>query len=574
MNDLLNALGLAIGLALYTMLLAMVVRDRTRGGRFDLLPLATGLLGVVWNLCSLLASVLPRLDLNGAAQISSVAGLAALGFLPAVVVHSVVRGPRGEPRSRASAAMLVGAYGASAAAASTQIMALALGDAVPSVLGLRLLTASFVALAVPLVVITRRQPGGRRALWVAALSAFAVSALHLSGFHEPGTAWPVELVGHHASIPLAVAILYQDYPFALADLFLKRALLLIALAGAALLGLTIGGMADAGSPAQLAIHAGGWVITALAYPWLRRGTHWFVDTVILARPDYRWLESAVIGQLQSDDSTDAVLDRITREVGGALNAQESTWGLAAPDASGRPLGDRRNGGSAAVAIPTSEPPRYVLEFRHLSGGRRILSDDVTFLGTVAITGARRIDALRLSQERYERAVRDQEVGKLASEAELRALRAQLNPHFLFNALTTIGYLIQTAPTRALDTLMRLTSLLRGVLRSEGEFTTLGRELDLVEAYLDIERARFEQRLRVRIDIDTALRDVTIPALLLQPLVENAVKHGVAPLRHGGEIARHLAHGAGRARRVWFAGGERDHVLLQVEAGPGAEQDAL
>ncbi len=93
--------------------------------------------------------------------------------------------------------------------------------------------------------------------------------------------------------------------------------------------------------------------------------------------------------------------------------------------------------------------------------------------------------------------REQEMTKLATEAELRALRAQINPHFLFNALTTIGYLIQTAPPRALETLMRLTSLLRGVLRSEGEFTTLGRELDLVEAYLDIERARFEQRLRVR-----------------------------------------------------------------------------
>ena len=84
-----------------------------------------------------------------------------------------------------------------------------------------------------------------------------------------------------------------------------------------------------------------------------------------------------------------------------------------------------------------------------------------------------------------------------AEARLDALRAQINPHFLFNALTTIGYLIQTAPPRALQTLLRLTSLLRGVLRSEGEFSTLGRELDIIEAYLDIERARFEQRLRAR-----------------------------------------------------------------------------
>ena len=76
-----------------------------------------------------------------------------------------------------------------------------------------------------------------------------------------------------------------------------------------------------------------------------------------------------------------------------------------------------------------------------------------------------------------RELRDREIERLATEAELRALRAQLNPHFLFNALTTIGHLIQAAPPRALDTLLRLTALLRAVLRSEGEFTTLGREID-------------------------------------------------------------------------------------------------
>ena len=123
----------------------------------------------------------------------------------------------------------------------------------------------------------------------------------------------------------------------------------------------------------------------------------------------------------------------------------------------------------------------------------------------------------------------------ALKAQLEALRARLNPHFLFNALTTIGYLIQTAPARALETLMRLTALLRIVLRSEGEFTTLGRELDLIEAYLDIEHARFEQRLRVRIDVPQALRNIRLPPLLLQPIVENAIKHGIAPLRQGGDV---------------------------------------
>ncbi len=113
---------------------------------------------------------------------------------------------------------------------------------------------------------------------------------------------------------------------------------------------------------------------------------------------------------------------------------------------------------------------------------------------------------------------------------------QINPHFLFNALTTIGYLIQTAPERALETLLRLTALLRGVLRSDGEFTTLGRELAIIESYLDIEHARFEQRLTIRIDVPAEIRNVRIPPLLVQPIVENAVKHGIAPARAGGEVS--------------------------------------
>src|SRR5205807_10049772 len=133
---------------------------------------------------------------------------------------------------------------------------------------------------------------------------------------------------------------------------------------------------------------------------------------------------------------------------------------------------------------------------------------------LSAAAARRIDGIRITKERYEREIRDQELEKLATQAELRTLRAQLNPHFLFNALTTIGHLIQAAPPRALETLLRLTSLLRAVLRSEAEFTTLGGELEVVESYLDIERARFEERLEVTIDVPDRLRSVRIPPLIL------------------------------------------------------------
>jgi two-component system LytT family sensor kinase len=191
--------------------------------------------------------------------------------------------------------------------------------------------------------------------------------------------------------------------------------------------------------------------------------------------------------------------------------------------------------TAEVAVPTSERPAFVLRIGDLVGGRRLLSDDRAFLDAAALAAARRIDAVRLSQERFDQRIRQEEMERLATEAELRALRAQINPHFLFNTLTTIGYLIETAPPRATKTLLRLTSLLRSLLRSEGELTTLGREVELVEHYLEIERERFEERLRVVIDVPPALRALPVPSLLLQPLVENAVKHGIARAIRGGDI---------------------------------------
>lgn len=200
-----------------------------------------------------------------------------------------------------------------------------------------------------------------------------------------------------------------------------------------------------------------------------------------------------------------------------------------------------------------------------------MSGDVAFLEAVAVMAARRIDAARVIHERCARDLREQEATKLATEAELRALRAQVNPHFLFNSLTTIGYLIQTAPERAFETLMRLTSLLRGVLRrSEGEFATLGEEIELIESYLDIERARFEDRLRVTIDAPSETRNHRIPALLIQPLVENAIKHGVSPSRTGGEVVISARIAPGKA-----AATDGDTLRISVrDTGLGASEESL
>ena len=107
-----------------------------------------------------------------------------------------------------------------------------------------------------------------------------------------------------------------------------------------------------------------------------------------------------------------------------------------------------------------------------------------------------------------------------------------------------------------------------MLRSDGEFTTLGRELEIVEAYLDIEKARFEQRLRVTIDVPAALRDIALPPLLLQPLVENAVKHGIAHQQRGGDVAI-------RARAERIDDQQPHQLVITVEdTGAGASSQTL
>jgi two-component sensor histidine kinase len=139
--------------------------------------------------------------------------------------------------------------------------------------------------------------------------------------------------------------------------------------------------------------------------------------------------------------------------------------------------------------------------------------------------------------------------RLRREAEEAALRARLAPHFIFNALNTLKAQIELAPGEAATTADRLASLFRQVLALTDRPTIpLGEELAFVEAYLGIERARLGTRLRVRLDVAEDVESAEVPSLSLQVLVENAVKHGIAPREEGGEVliwARWSGPGSGR-----------------------------
>jgi len=132
--------------------------------------------------------------------------------------------------------------------------------------------------------------------------------------------------------------------------------------------------------------------------------------------------------------------------------------------------------------------------------------------------------------------REHQARDLAASAQLEALRARINPHFLFNSLNSIAQLISADPERAEACVERLAEVFRYLLHSDSrEFVTLHDELEIADAYLDIERARFGERLRVELHIAEGARSRLLPTLILQPLVENAVKHGVAQKVEGGTV---------------------------------------
>jgi two-component system LytT family sensor kinase len=159
--------------------------------------------------------------------------------------------------------------------------------------------------------------------------------------------------------------------------------------------------------------------------------------------------------------------------------------------------------------------------------------------------------------------------RLLVEARLAALSKQINPHFLFNTLNTVSSLVRTNPEQARRVVVKLATILRRLLRKTGNFAPLREELQFIEDYLSIEMVRFGDKLEFRKEIEEATLNCQVPSMLLQPLIENSIKHGLAPKVEGGRITVHskLVGGAGYAARK--------RLLLAVEDdGVGIGEDRL
>ncbi|MEW2131841.1 histidine kinase [Streptomyces sp. NPDC005435] len=161
----------------------------------------------------------------------------------------------------------------------------------------------------------------------------------------------------------------------------------------------------------------------------------------------------------------------------------------------------------------------------------------------------------------------------AIEAEIRALRAQISPHFIYNSLASIASFVRTDPERARELLLEFADFTRYSFRRDGDFTTLAEELRSIEQYLELARARFGRRLAVTLRIAPEVLPVTLPFLCLQPLVENALKHGLAESAERARITI-IAEDEGTEARVVIEDDgvgmepDRARAVLRGTAGPG------
>lgn len=182
-----------------------------------------------------------------------------------------------------------------------------------------------------------------------------------------------------------------------------------------------------------------------------------------------------------------------------------------------------------------------------------------FLGIVTTYGLMTAGILfvQTSRRLRDQKQREAELQVLAREAELRSLKAQFRPHFFFNVINSLYSLVETQPTQAKQMLDLVARLMRQSLEvADEDWVPLEWELESVRAYLEIERIRLGERLQVAVDVEESARAFPVPPLLLQPLVENAIKHGIAP---------HLEPG-----RIEVCAGQADDgiVLVVRDSGPG------
>ena len=287
------------------------------------------------------------------------------------------------------------------------------------------------------------------------------------------------------------------------------------------------------------VHALTLLPLALALPAIYHGTSRWLDNVWLGR-QFSGAEAVkhFLAGIQSAAGEESLVREAETRLKEIFHAEAQIL-LGDRAASGQQLPEsctRPEEADLEVPIGRGADRAGVIRLGRRSTQIPYFSQDVEVLESLADVFASMLENVRLQRRRLEQEQREQVLSLHASRSELKALRAQINPHFLFNALNAIAGLIPKDPGRADRAVEQLAEVFRYTLRrSENDWARLEEEMDAVRAYLDLEQARFGARLQCRIQVDPAVRDARIPSLVVQTLVENAVKHGAAAIRGTGRI---------------------------------------
>lgn len=517
---LVNTLGHCAGAVVFGILLYLLFvnwrRDRHPGGG---LACTAAALALLWNAGSLVAmSTAPG---NVLSDMVLAGSFSVLSVLPAVLLHISLGFRR--------PSLAVAGYVVSVLAVALHIADL-MTDAPRFHFAAILLVAIgfgvLAAIALGLEIAGVEQPGsGRRLAGAMVLLGLAISFAHFRSEHQ-SAGWAGEALLHHSALPLALFVLLQDYRFLLLDTFIRfiaNAILATATVSAALL-LYFGahprdpfasGILFAGLCLLISVFAAGrqWLQRALTRVVFLRGGSDSALAQIRAEADRasgesEFLESAM--DLTAGVFSAGMAALVPPADPGFRQIYE-TIPVADPSRFGLPAWTQ-----AASCLRFSRGDCALICLGSRAGGRRYLSEDLALLNRIAAAISERVERMRNS-----------EMEALVAKAELRALQAQINPHFFFNALNTLYGTIPREAAAARRLVLNLSDLFRVSFASERPLLRIEEEIRIVRAYLEIEQLRLGSRLCAQIEVDEKALHADVPALSIQPLVENAVKHGVA-----------------------------------------------
>ncbi|HLK63315.1 MAG TPA: sensor histidine kinase [Bryobacteraceae bacterium] len=551
-----NAVGHLAGAIVFGIFLALALR-RGAGRRLveNWLSVVAAGLAWLWNAGSFAMLTLPpgsALWAVGAVSFSS------LSLLPAVLLHKSLNG-----RFRPIAAL---AYLLSAIATAMHLYEAHFSGIPLHKWALGIITIGFGILTVitaAAILFSGRESTRSRTSQVLAsmcLLLFAVTFSHFGAGHPPKP-WSIELVVHHAGIPIALWILLQDYRFLFVDAFARflANVMLAALLGFA--GLRLAARLTPGSgwahPLRETLPVVGVCALLILFAHLRGLVQKWLTMVVFRQGDIgetvRQLRSQTM-QLRSEAAyLPWAAERLAAFAGAdrfdLIELPEKVPMTAEPASITRD--PRWNWAETVIPIRFSQGDARQLLLGRRRGGRRYLSEDIRALHLLAATVGEEVDRFRIA-----------EMQRLVSEAELRALRAQINPHFLFNALNTIYGIIPREAAGARRTVLNLADIFRYCLQTDKILIPLSEELKIIRSYLDIERLRLGPRLRISIEVDPEAERTLIPILSIQPLVENAIKHGVSISPDEGWL------------RISAKLDGRQLVVLVEDSGPGSGGEAL